>query len=426
MKPVRFLLLCTLCFSFVAGNSNARAAQKRKDADCLACHSNPSLTKQEDGKTVSLFIDQNQLKHSIHGKMLGCVDCHKDQNSPTHDKPPAKVACADCHAAAQQAYAHSMHAKPAGNAPAAATCVDCHNAHGSQPVGAVFPPPPLIRISQKDIAGISATDGITVLTPATNQYENCLRCHGNSIGKQIVTTYGYFPVRAVATSDPLNLISQFATTASSSHPVIRTASGVNQTSLLPFMLNVDGSQGKRTMGVGSQLLCTDCHNSDDNREFGGTGPNGPHGSKWTHILEHRYEFSQAPGPGQTINILYTTPDLSVNGPYGLCAKCHSLSTVLTAASWSEHFNHVSTYGFSCSTCHTAHGNPSITGSISGQRLVNFDLNVVAPVVTAGNVKLPVSYTYGPNTCVLVCHGATHNPDGTVSMVRVSKGPVLKK
>jgi hypothetical protein len=24
--------------------------------------------------------------------------------------------------------------------------------------------------------------------------------------------------------------------------------------------------------------CIECHNSDNNREFGGTGPNGPHGS----------------------------------------------------------------------------------------------------------------------------------------------------
>ena len=393
-------------------------------AACISCHSS-----HNSAGPLRLLRGQDQND---------CIACHNGSNispMPAYANVFPEYAKATGHPFPLGANTHDETESVAANGNPAvvllnnnrhATCVDCHNAHGSQPVGAVFPPPPLIRISQKDIAGISATDGITVLTPATNQYENCLRCHGNSIGKQIVTTYGYFPVRAVATSDPLNLISQFATTASSSHPVIRTASGVNQTSLLPFMLNVDGSQGKRTMGVGSQLLCTDCHNSDDNREFGGTGPNGPHGSKWTHILEHRYEFSQAPGPGQTINILYTTPDLSVNGPYGLCAKCHSLSTVLTAASWSEHFNHVSTYGFSCSTCHTAHGNPSITGSISGQRLVNFDLNVVAPVVTAGNVKLPVSYTYGPNTCVLVCHGATHNPDGTVSMVRVSKGPVLKK
>ena len=48
--------------------------------------------------------------------------------------------------------------------------------------------------------------------------------------------------------------------------------------------------------MGTQIFCTDCHNSDDNREFGGTGPNGPHGSTLTHILERDYEFSQAPCP----------------------------------------------------------------------------------------------------------------------------------
>ena len=43
-----------------------------------------------------------------------------------------------------------------------ATCVDCHNAHGSEPVG-LFPAPPLLRISQKNVAGINASDGTSVL-----------------------------------------------------------------------------------------------------------------------------------------------------------------------------------------------------------------------------------------------------------------------
>ena len=75
-----------------------------------------------------------------------------------------------------------------------------------------------------------------------------------------------------------------------------SSSSLPQPSLLPNMLNLDGIKQGRAMGT--QILCTDCHNSDDNREFGGTGANGPHGSKWTHILERRYEFSQARAPGQ--------------------------------------------------------------------------------------------------------------------------------
>ena len=168
--------------------------------------------------------------------------------------------------------------------------------HGSA-TGGVFPPAPLIRISQKDVAGISASDGTSVLTPAVNQYENCLRCHGTSSGKQVQPIYGYFPVRAVSAGDPLNLIPQFAVSATSSHPVMHTRSSpLAQPSLLANMLNLDGITPGRAMGT--QILCTDCHNSDDNREFGGTGANGPHGSRWTHILERRYEFSQAALPGQ--------------------------------------------------------------------------------------------------------------------------------
>jgi hypothetical protein len=52
------------------------------------------------------------------------------------------------------------------------------------------------------------------------------------------------------------------------------------------------------------------------------GPNGPHGSKFTHILERRYEASQAAQPGQPVLNLFPNPDLSAVGPYPLCGKCH--------------------------------------------------------------------------------------------------------
>jgi len=107
--------------------SSARAAQKLKDADCLTCHSDATLTHDENGKTVSLYVDQSKFKHSIHGSLLSCVDCHKDVKSLVHETPPKKVSCAQCHADAQDAYAHSTHAlrsRP-GDGPVA-TCTDCH------------------------------------------------------------------------------------------------------------------------------------------------------------------------------------------------------------------------------------------------------------------------------------------------------------
>jgi hypothetical protein len=291
-----------------------------------------------------------------------------------------------------------------------ATCVDCHNAHGAQQVGA-FPPPPLIRISQKDVLGISASDGTSILAPAINQYESCLRCHGTSAGKQSLTGYGYLPVRAVSASDSLNVMAQFTPTDASisNHPVMHTStSGRPQPSLMQNMANLDGlivggnGQGR---AMGTQILCTDCHNSDDNREFGGSGPNGPHGSSWHHILERRYEFNTPTTRGGTVENLFPTPNLGVTGPYALCGKCHNLSIVQNPnsnnGSWIYHNNHLND-GFSCSVCHTAHGMGAIGGTISGERLVNFDVSIVAP-----NGIEAISYNHGTNTCALLCHGHTH-------------------
>jgi hypothetical protein len=205
--------------------------------------------------------------------------------------------------------------------------------------------------------------------------------------------------------------------AKSSHPVmhIRT-SGMPQPSLLTTMLDFNGTT---TSGrpMGTQIFCTDCHNSDDNREFGRTGPNGPHGSKWWHILERDYESSQAPGgPGSLITVnLNPQPDLSVNGPYGMCAKCHNLNIVVSGASWSAHGAHVMTDGFSCSTCHSAHGTGATSANPTGARMVDFDANVVG-----SNGGLPITYNQASNTCVLACHNTAHDPGGGIRQLPISQ------
>jgi predicted CXXCH cytochrome family protein len=376
---------CISCHAPHNASGTARLLRGQNEQDCIACHNGSNISPMPQYANVFSEYAAPKAGHPF----------------PTSTNP---------HDAAESILLNNNRH---------ATCVDCHAAHASQTVG-LFPPPPLIRISQKDIAGISASDGTSVLAPAINQYENCLRCHGASAGKQVQPIYGYFPVRAVAAGDPLNMIPQFAITATSSHPVLHArSSAYSQPSLLPVMLDLaGGATHGRAMGV--QILCTDCHNSDDNREFGGAGPNGPHGSKWAHILERRYEFSHAAAPGATINNLFPRPDLSVNGPYGLCAKCHNLSIVQSATSWTGHANHMNN-GFTCSTCHTAHGMGAVSGSISGQRLINFDLNVVAP-----NGGLPISYNRSANTCVLVCHQTAHNAGGTITPLSLRKSTAAKK
>jgi len=379
---------------------------------CISCHA-----PHNAGGTAALLRGQNEQD---------CIACHNGGSNISSMAPYANVFAEYATPKVGHPFPgmtgstgqHDANETVLLNNNRHATCVDCHSAHGSQAVG-IFPPPPLIRVSQRNVAGINASDGTSSLTPAINQYESCLRCHGASSTKQTLTIYGYAPVRAISAGDPLNLIPQFAVTATSSHPVMHArSSSLPQPSLLPNMLNLDGIKQGRAMGT--QILCTDCHNSDDNRESGGSGANGPHGSRWTHILERRYEFSHAAAPGQLISNLFPNPDLSVIGPYGLCGKCHDLGNqIVKNTSWRQHARHISD-GFSCSTCHTAHGMGAASGAISGERLVNFDLNVVA---TNGSV---LSYNHAANSCVLVCHQEAHNPDGTVTPASARRGPVVRK
>jgi cytochrome b subunit of formate dehydrogenase/5-methylcytosine-specific restriction endonuclease McrA len=156
--PLRGLLFFAVFL--LAGTACAQhklAQHKLKDQDCLSCHSDSSLTEDVHGKPVSLFVDGGKLKHSIHGSMFTCVDCHTDVTSLAHETPPKKVSCAQCHADAQTAYAHSLHAQASksGKLPAA-TCQDCHgDAH--QILAADAPQSPVSHLN----------------IPAT-----CGRCHG--------------------------------------------------------------------------------------------------------------------------------------------------------------------------------------------------------------------------------------------------------
>ncbi len=331
-----------------------------------------------------------------------CVSCHGGGSnvSPTPLNIFAELSKPGAHPAPSPTNAHDAAEGALLNNNRHATCVDCHNAHGSKQV-VTYNNPPGLRISQTGAAGV-ALDGITGVVPALNQYETCLRCHGASAGKLASPVYGYLPARAAG--DPLNVITQMDVSARSSHPVmhIRTSPSP-QPSLLQTMLDFSGATTKGRL-IGNQIFCTDCHNSDDNREFGGVGPNGPHGSKWPHIVERNYLASQAPaGPGTPITVnVSPSPDLSVNGPYGLCAKCHDLSVVMSPASWALHKSHVSDEGFSCSVCHTAHGMQATVANAAGVRMVDFDLNVVGR-----NGGASITYNQGTNTCTLQCHGVAH-------------------
>jgi cytochrome b subunit of formate dehydrogenase len=119
-----------LTVTAMAAPKSATKAAKLSNEDCLGCHSDPSLSIEENGKQVSLGVDEVKFKASIHST-FSCTDCHTDVTAAPHDPKPSKPQCATCHSDEQSKYEHGIHAKAAaaGNTNVA-KCQDCHgNVH---------------------------------------------------------------------------------------------------------------------------------------------------------------------------------------------------------------------------------------------------------------------------------------------------------
>jgi formate dehydrogenase gamma subunit len=115
-----------------SGRAHAQqgTAAEMTSSECLSCHNDSSLTKEVDGKQISMHVSEGDFGASVHGS-FDCKSCHADVKAYPHDPAPARVSCAECHADASEKYGHGLHAKAVSNgSDRAATCLDCHgNAH---------------------------------------------------------------------------------------------------------------------------------------------------------------------------------------------------------------------------------------------------------------------------------------------------------
>lgn len=101
--------------------------------DCLGCHSDPDLTKNEGGKVVSLFVDLAKFQNSVHGKEgVDCTSCHADLAGAElpHEPELAPPDCSTCHDDVAALYAGSLHGRAVQQgATLAPRCWDCHGDH---------------------------------------------------------------------------------------------------------------------------------------------------------------------------------------------------------------------------------------------------------------------------------------------------------
>ncbi len=159
---VAFLLAA---FWILAGPAKAQS----KD-DCLACHSDASLSTERNGAPVSLHVDAAVLDRSPHRKLV-CVACHAgfDPNELPHRKTIRPVECLTCHKGSELKHAfHPQMAKSiaAGEEPSV-SCKDCHGTHN------------VVSPKEKESPFNRA-----------NMSEGCGRCHGDVVGQYAASAHG--------------------------------------------------------------------------------------------------------------------------------------------------------------------------------------------------------------------------------------------
>ena len=394
-------------------------------AICVTCHdmngwrhaSHATSSKRTTGRAVD---PKERLKYpTVRGN--GCLNCHKVHSAPQPERllraRREEDNCLNCHNGSVAGFniaaeigkrsAHTGRFRTGVHDPAETPftmrrhveCVDCHNPHAASPnpVGIVRGTlGQTVKGPNLHVSGITTTGRETKDARFLN--EICYKCHADGARRPRLTTS-----RQISQT---NTRLEFQTANPSFHPV----SGPRRNNDVVSLIS--------PLRVGSVITCTDCHNSDNARAFGGSGANGPHGSIFEPLLVRNYE----------------TTDFAVESAnaYALCYGCHSRQSILNDESFSRHRRHIVELRAPCSVCHDAHGIYRGQGtSINHGSLINFDLSVVMSADTPSGRRIEYSDTGRfAGSCTLTCHGFTHinlpysNPaaGGAASRVRsVSRG-----
>jgi predicted CXXCH cytochrome family protein len=360
---------------------------------CTACH-NPH--RDPYGKFLVMDNSNSALCLSCHepagwsgaGHALnaataagGCGNCHASHNGNAKQRLLKSLQeeqnCLLCHKSGgsgkdingelTKSYSHPVsqytgvhdEAENVLTAPKHVACEDCHNPHQAKGGVAL---PPAAGGSLLGVKGVSA--GKAIGSPAPYEYEICFRCHADN---------NYTPPQSIVRQiQEVNLRLEFSTLNPAFHPVEGQGQGTSVPSL------------RSGYSTASMIYCCDCHGSDDSTKGGGSGPNGPHGSIYPHILIARYETDSYPLAYQ-------------DALYALCYRCHDQQVLLDPgrSRFPRHQSHVAGYGIPCSVCHDSHGVSALRGGTTRRNahLINFDTRFVS----SG------SYDSIARTCTVSCH-----------------------
>lgn len=297
-----------------------------------------------------------------------CFSCHRGTVAP--DNIETEIRKFSAHDAARYMGTHDAAETPDGRR-THVECADCHNPHRTNATAASGTGLPG---ALQGVSGLD-TNGIPV-TVASREHEICYKCHADTTDQN--------PDRIPRLATQPNMRLRFDPANPSYHPV--EVAGKNP----------DGPSLKPGYTVSSVIRCTDCHNNDTGPGAGGTGPAGPHGSRWDFLLERQFDTRD--------------PVTETSATYALCYKCHDRTSILNDQSFKEHRKHIQGEDTSCSICHDPHGIDVAQSGLNGNNthLINFDRRYVTPNRDGRLEFRDLGRFRG--SCSLLCHGMDHRDE----------------
>jgi cytochrome b subunit of formate dehydrogenase len=347
------------------GAKHSAKPAKMSNDECLACHNDPSLTKDENGKQVSLHVDDAKFKASIHSS-FGCTDCHSDIKAFPHDPAPVMPKCATCHADEKTAYDHGVHAKAAaaGNTNVA-KCQDCHGSvHELLPSS--DPKSKVARTNIPQTCGachgqkfVMASGGMTAAP--FNSYQESV--HGKAVAagsdKAAVCTDCHGEHDILSATDPKSPINKFnvPTTCAKCHNEIKQQ----------YVQSIHGTAIAR--GNWQAPVCTDCHGIHTIK-----APSNPNSSvavanvKNTCAQCHESvrlsnEFGVPGGRVDSYLASYHGMAQAVGSKTAAnCASCHGVHNILPSSDPHSTINHAN-LAKTCGQCHPGANDKFITSKV---------------------------------------------------------------
>jgi len=265
----------------------ARSSAQTRD-DCLACHSDESLTTERRGREVSLYVDDAHFKGSVHEKLV-CVACHTGFNPEElpHKANIRPVNCMTCHTDAGRIHAfHPQMASVRGTEQDDdKNCKACHGRHDVKRI--TDPETGHAGSAVAEVCGTCHGDVVEAYTLSAHGQAvrqnvvgapNCITCHQSDV------VHGHHGSEDLALAKRHQ--EKLCLTCHLDDPDVRARTSPSAGFIRSYESSVHGKA--ILSGNGNAAGCVDCHGS------------------------HR--MAKAVATGSTVNKSHIP---------GTCAKCHA-------------------------------------------------------------------------------------------------------